>query len=198
MSRTGHSAFRKSAASAYKEQRDSAAARGTEVHAYAEKIMRGEKVDVPEELTGYVDAAQKFRDEYPDMKFLYTEATVYNPDGRTMGTTDAIVELEGKRYVLDFKTNKNAGVYSSTGMQLAAAANAKSIVHADGSQEPMPKIDGGIGVGLGPDGKMQVFKFETEANGSNFNGFKAARGAWDWKYESGKDPRPASREQLLS
>lgn len=192
--RAGRSNFMAEASRAYEEKRDTAAARGTEVHAIAEQISRGENPEVPEELQGYVDAAKKFREEYPDMKFLYTEATVYNPDARTMGTTDAIVELEGKRYVLDYKTNKNANVKDSVGMQLAAAANAESIVYPDGRREPMPKIDGGIGVGFGPDGEMKVFKFETEPDGANHQGFKAARAAWDWEYATTRQPKPVGRE----
>ena len=194
--RTGRSVFRKEAGSAHTKERDTAAARGTEVHAYAEQVVRGEEPEVPEELAGYVEAARKFRDAYPNMRFLYTEATVHNPEGRTMGTTDAIVEVGDKRYVLDYKTNKSASVYSSTGMQLAAAANAESIVHADGRKEPMPEIHGGIGVGLGPNGEMKVYLFETARDGANFQGFKAARAAWDWKYTSGRDPKPIDPSEL--
>jgi hypothetical protein len=196
--RQGRSNFMLEAADAANQQRDKAAARGTEVHAIAEAMSRGENPEVPEELQGYVDAAKKFREEYPDMKFIYTEATVYNPDARTMGTTDAIVELDGKRYVLDYKTNKNANVRDSVGMQLAAAANAESIVHADGSREPMPKIDGGIGVGFGPDGEVKVFKFETDPDGLNHQGFKAARAAWDWSFATPSQPRPVTREAFAS
>lgn len=188
--RTGRTVFRKAAGNAHNIQRDSAADRGTDVHALVEQVMLGNDPEVPEDLQGYVDAANEFRRQYPDMRFLYTEATVHNADARTMGTTDGIVEIGGKRYVLDYKTNAKATVYPTTGMQLAAAANANHIVHADGTREPMPKIDGGIGVGLGPDGKMNVYLFETATDGPNHKGFKASRDAWDWKYRSGKQPRP--------
>lgn len=195
--RQRRSNFATEASRAYEQKRDTAAARGTEVHAIAERISRGETPEVPEELQGYVDAANKFREEYPEMKFLYTESTVYNPEARTMGTTDAIVELEGKRYVLDYKTNKNADVKDSVGMQLAAAANAESIVYPDGRRDPMPKIDGGIGVGFGPNGEMKVFKFETEPDGANHQGFKAARGAWDWEYGTTRQPKPVGRDAFV-
>ncbi len=39
---------------------DKAANRGTQVHLLAEHIVRGEEVDVPDELAGHVDAYRKF------------------------------------------------------------------------------------------------------------------------------------------
>jgi hypothetical protein len=38
------------------EKRDAAANKGTAVHAMAERLIAGEKVTVPDELTGYVNA----------------------------------------------------------------------------------------------------------------------------------------------
>lgn len=189
--------FSAEATDVYNLKRDEAAVRGTEVHALAEALSKGENPEIPEELSGYTDAAKDFLEAYPEMKFVYTEATVLNPEARTMGTTDAIVEYKGKRYVLDYKTNKDGNVYSSTGMQLSAAANASHIVHADGTQEEMPEIHGGIGVGFSPKGKFKVYKFETDRDGANFQGFKAAREAWDWKFSpSSKTPRVASPDDF--
>lgn len=190
--RTGRSKFRKEAGVAHRQQGDAAAGRGTEVHALAEAISRGENPEVPEELAGYVAGVRKFHEAFPDAEFIYTEATVYNETARTMGTTDAIVRIGDKLYVVDYKTNKNATVYGTTGMQLAAAANAKEIVHADGRRESMPEIHGGIGVGIGPNGEMNLFHFETERHGPNFKGFLGARRAWQWKYDTGPDPKPVS------
>lgn len=189
--------FAAEATDVYNLRRDEAAVRGTEVHALAEALSKGENPEIPDELSGYTDAAKEFLDTYPEMKFVYTEATVLNKEARTMGTTDAIVEYKGKRYVLDYKTNKDGNVYSSTGMQLSAAANADHIVHSDGTQEEMPEIHGGIGIGFSPKGKFKVYKFETDRDGANFKGFKAAREAWDHKFSpSGKTPRVASPDDF--
>lgn len=194
----GKTEFLKAVSGAYRNARDSAANRGTEVHALADAISRGEDPDVPEELQGYVNGVVAFHRDFPDMKYLYTEATFINRDAGSMGTTDAIVELNGKRYILDYKTNKDGNVYDTTGMQLAVGANAESVVYPDGSTEPMPKIDGGLGVGIAPDGTYKLFFFETDRDGANYGGFKAARKAWEWKYLSGKQKNtPISKDDLL-
>jgi ATP-dependent exoDNAse (exonuclease V) beta subunit len=173
--------------------KEEAAERGTQVHALAEAISHGEDPEVPEELAGYVSAYRAFREEYSDMKYIYTEATVVNRADGSMGTTDAIVRIRGHNYVLDYKTNSHGRVYSTTGMQLAAAANAEEIVYPDGRTEPMPKIHGGIGVGLSPDGKYGVYFFETERNGVNHEGFRALCAAFRWGRAARKYPKPLSR-----
>lgn len=178
-----------------------AAARGTHVHALCEQIAHGEDPEIPEELQGYVDAYQSFRKDFPDIKVLRTEATVGKfdtPYGGYMGTTDALVEYDGKTYVMDLKTNKDARIYDETGMQLAAAAHADTIHHADGSTEPMPEVHGALGVALGPDGKYSVRPFNT-TDGRHYNGFLSALGAWKWgKVDNEKATKVQSQESLSS
>jgi hypothetical protein len=192
--RTGRTAINKELRAAHKEKKDSAAARGTDVHSICEAIAQGSDPHVPDELSGYVEGYLAFREEYPDMVFEWTEATVAGEG--FMGTTDAIVTLNGKRYILDLKTNKNGAVYSTVGMQLSAGANATLIVHSDGRTEPLPKIDGGLALGLAPNGTWKLYSFETAPNGENHRGFKAALSAWHWKRTSGKDPKPLSPGSL--
>lgn len=187
--RNGRSHFNAELRAAHREKKDSAAVRGTEVHALCEALERGDITvgQVPEEYLGYTDAYLAFREEYAGMTFEATEVTVAG-DG-FMGTTDAIVEYGGKRYVLDLKTNAKATVYSSVGLQLAAAANATEIVHADGNTEPMPMISGGIAVGLNEEGKHQVFLFDTDRDGVNYAGFRASVEAWKWQ-DGARSPQP--------
>lgn len=180
---------------AHKDNRDSAAVRGTEVHAICEAIAQGETPEVPDELAGYVAAYLEFREQYPTMQFEWTEVTVAGPG--YMGTADAIVTVGNKRYVLDLKTNKKGAVYESVGLQLAAAANADMIVHSDGQTEPMPAVDGGIAIGLAPDGKWNLFKFETNRGGANHNGFLATVQAWNWKRKTGGQPKPLPKGAAL-
>lgn len=190
---TGKSAVESFLAKVPETIKEESAERGTQVHALAEAISHGEDPEVPEELAGYVAAYRAFREEYSDMKYLYTEATVVNRADGSMGTTDAIVRIRGHNYVLDYKTNSHGRVYATTGMQLAAAANAEEIVYSDGRTEPMPVIHGGIGVGLSPDGKYGVYFFETEKNGTNHQGFRALCEAFRWSRANKKYPKPLSR-----
>jgi len=185
---------------AHKDRKESAAERGTDVHALCEALEHGTITvdDVPEEYLGYVEAYQAFRDEYPGMQFHATEVTVAGAtrNGGYMGTTDGVVEYNGRWYVLDLKTNDKATVYNTVGQQLAAAANATHIVHADGTREPMPPIDGGLAIGLGPDGTHKVFLFDTDAGGSNFAGFENSVGAWQWKRRNSRAVKPIQPADL--
>lgn len=179
------------------ETRTAAADRGTDVHAIVEAIASGhEPEDVPEAAAGYVNAFRAFQETFPGMKVKYVEATVLNQEAGAVGTADAIVEYNGKHYIADYKTNNNATVYAKTGMQLAATANGEAILYADGRREPLPEIHGGIGIGLGPTGKHQVFFFETARDGENYAGFKALQQAWKWEREHRKAPRRIAQDDL--
>ncbi len=200
--KSGRTNFNAELRSAHRDRKNTAATRGTLVHSICEQLEHGTMnvEDVPEEFLGYVEAYQKFRDEYPDMKFIATEITMAGgSDGSTsyMGTIDAIVEYRGKTYVLDLKTNDKSAVYSSVGMQLSAAANSSEIVFADGRTQPMFDISGGIAIGLNGEGKYQVFLFETEAGGVNHQGFLASIEAWKWKNAAPANPKALKSGQAL-
>ena len=121
-------------------ERDAAANRGTEVHRLASKLAEGEQVEVPEELVGHVDSYLRFLDEW-DVEVELTEFIVGNRRWKYAGTGDLIGRLaDGNRWILDIKTSRS-GVYGETGLQLAAYANAEFYLAADGSEQPLPKVD---------------------------------------------------------
>lgn len=165
-------------AAAYRSSRDTAAGRGTDVHAILEEIVRGEDPEVPEDLAGYVRGFHAFREAFPEIEFAATEVTVVNEEDSYAGTADAIVKVGDAYYVLDYKTNKNAAVYDSVGLQLAAIAHAPHIVHPDGSRTKMPPIAGGIAVGLAPNGRFNVVPFNTADRDGHFRAFRAAVQVW--------------------
>lgn len=100
-------------------QRDAAAARGTEVHQFAEKLIHGEEVHVPDELAGHVEAAAAFMDAWK-VKPLLVERVVASRVHMYAGTFDMVGELPGGRRVLfDYKTGKS-GIWPETALQLAA------------------------------------------------------------------------------
>jgi hypothetical protein len=68
------------------------------------------------------------------------EKTVVNEEYGFAGTLDMIADIGGKRYVIDFKTSKDGTVYPEAHMQVSAYIKSLS------------GIDGGIIVGLAPDG----------------------------------------------
>jgi hypothetical protein len=104
-------------------ERDAAANRGTEVHKLAERLVKGEAVEVPGALSGYVDSYVKFLDEWQPKPVL-VEATVANLRWKYAGQLDLVADLpNGERAVMDLKTSK--GVYPETSLQCAAYRHAE-------------------------------------------------------------------------
>lgn len=135
-------------------QRDAAAARGTEVHALAERLSHGEEVEIPDGLEGYVDSAVQFLDEW-DVHPLHTEVAVANRKWNYAGTVDLIATIpgtSGRRLVLmDYKTSRS-GIYGETALQLAAYAHAEFHLGKDGEEISMPPCEAAYAVWLRPDG----------------------------------------------
>jgi len=160
----------KEMAVAYKGNRDAAADRGTNVHALVEDKIRGGNPVVPAEVAGYVRGYDQFRKDFPEIEIVATEVTLLNEKEGYAGTADVIAKIGEDHYVLDWKTNKTGAVYDSVGKQLGALAGSPEILHSDGSRSPAPKMVGGIGVGLGPNGNYSVVPFNTDEHYKGFLG----------------------------
>jgi hypothetical protein len=119
------------------QARDEAAVRGTDVHALAEEIIHGREVDVPEHLVAHVEGYTRWLDAF-DVQPILTEHAVANRNLWYAGTFDAVVEIAGVRWLLDWKTSK--GVYGSTALQVAAYAGAEFYVDDEG-EHPMPEVE---------------------------------------------------------
>lgn len=157
-------------------QRDKAADRGSDVHALAEAISRGQSVIVPDELAGYVDAFAAWQREWQP-EYLAAEEMVCSLRYHYAGTLDAIIRVAGETWIVDYKTSK--GVYPETGMQLAAYA------HADFIGRPgvrrrfrIPTIDSYGVLHLRPDGYEFV---PYRVTGDTFTAFLNARRLWQWR-----------------
>lgn len=126
--------------SAPDRDRDAMARRGSEVHAYAVRLMAGEEVSVPEELVPHVDSYLAFdRDWQP--RELLVEASVAKRSPRYCGTLDLVAELaDGQTWLLDWKTTRS-GVFAENALQLAAYRHADFYVDADFAERPMPAVD---------------------------------------------------------
>lgn len=118
--------------------RDDAAVRGTRVHHYAEKLIRGAEVEVPDELRGHVESALKFMDEWRVAPLLI-ERTVGSYRWGYAGTFDLIGELpDGRRVLFDYKTG--SAIWPDTALQLAAYRHADAYVAEDGTEIPMTEV----------------------------------------------------------
>lgn len=134
------------------EERDAAANRGTQVHDLAEKLARGEEIEVPDPIAGHVESYVQFLDEF-NPKPILIEATVYSNKHGYAGTLDAIFEFPslGKTLLCDIKTNRS-GIFGETAAQLAGYRYADCYLDGDGDEQPMPVVDGCAAIHVRADG----------------------------------------------
>ena len=133
------------------------AKRGNRVHSVAEEWAKGNTVDVPLSDQGFIDALEFFyRDHKPIT--LMAEQIVIHPELQYGGRFDAIMEVFGKYYLIDFKTG---GKYPlDVAMQTAAYMKASlATYNEDGSLsgfEPLPDLAGARIIYLGEDGSYDL------------------------------------------
>ena len=134
--------------------RDAAGERGTEIHDYAEDLLHGRPVDVPNELAPYVDGYLRLIDDW-GIEPVLTETSVGNRQHWYVGRLDSIVRvgaLGGQLVLLDWKTSR--GVYGETGLQTAAYAKAEFYVTDEdpATEIPLPQVDRTMVCHITPDG----------------------------------------------
>ena len=131
--------------------RDAATNRGTEVHKLAERLARGDEVDVPEELTGHVDAYIAFLKAFRPASAL-VERPVFNRTYRYGGTMDMLAQTADLGWTLfDIKTS-GSGIYGEVALQLAAYGNAEVYIDEQQLEQPMPEIDSYAAIWVRADG----------------------------------------------
>ena len=137
-------------------ERDRKADLGTAVHAVAEAHALGVAMPaVAEEAKPYIATFQQFLEDWKP-RFIMAEATVYNRTLKYAGTLDNIMEVDGLapkpvKLITDYKTS-GSGVYPEAAMQLAMYRRAEFIGMPDGTEVPMPEVDGACVLWLRPDG----------------------------------------------
>jgi hypothetical protein len=144
------------------DERDTAARRGTEVHKYAERLLAGEAVVPPEELTGHVENYLKFLDDW-QIEPVLVERVVVHRKLRYCGTFDLVADSDRdpSTAIFDLKTARS-GIYPETALQLAAYAYAESFIDDDGTEQDMPAIGSAYGVWVRGDG-YDVIPLELSA-----------------------------------
>lgn len=158
-------------------QRDTAAARGTDVHSLAERLIHHEEVDVPEHLTGYVESCVRFLDEW-QVRPVLVETVVASRKWGYCGTLDVVADVcDGRRVILDYKTS-NSGIWPETVLQEAAYRHAE--VYVDGDEEkPLAEvgIEGALAVWLRADG---YDVFDLPCDEAQYNAFLYVRTVALW------------------
>lgn len=112
------------AMNAHKHITREAADIGSSVHNFIEKYLAGEGGQMPASLQGRsaCTAFLKWYEDHPNVKILESEMKVYHPELKYAGTVDAVAEIDGDLYVIDFKTSSK--VYPEHHIQCAAYAKA--------------------------------------------------------------------------
>jgi hypothetical protein len=153
--------------------RDAAANKGRDVHTMAERLIAGERVTIPDALTGYVQAAARFLDEF-DFREEHVECLVYNETHYYSGQLDIIGTVmlpdmpeydhiprddEGRsRGLFDWKTSKS-GIFGEVALQLVAYRYAEFIQpdpKDPGTAIDMPEVDFTAGIHIRRDGYTVV------------------------------------------
>ncbi len=168
-------------ASRHLDARDEAGDRGSRVHEAAEQIaLFGEGASVDEDIRPLVDQYLRWRGVYRP-EYLATELTVISRKWGYAGTLDGILRfptdsplppkyhhLRGIPLVVDLKTGKHIGI--PEGWQVNAYARADAVLLPDGSEEPMPHVEGGLILHLRlSEGKPQMRV--VHVNDANHNSF---------------------------
>lgn len=132
------------------QKRDDAASRGTTFHDFAEQILLGHEVEVPDEQVGLVESALAFMDDYK-IEPIAIEQAVASREHKYAGKFDLIADSTLGRAIFDWKSGKR--IYASTAFQLAAYARAEFMTDGDGGEElPIPAVEASYGVHIRADG----------------------------------------------
>jgi hypothetical protein len=128
------------------ETSDKAKKRGTEVHEYGERLVKGEAIKtIPDELRGHCEAYVHFLDRF-HVEPILVEVVVVSYKYGYAGTLDLVADLatgpDGatERWLLDLKTNEK-GIFGETALQLAAYRFAEKYLDDDGVEQDMPPVD---------------------------------------------------------
>lgn len=131
------------------QRRDEAAVKGTDIHWFAEQIVTGVPVDVPEPFVPYVESCVGFLDEWA-IKPILIETPVASREHQYAGTLDLVAESRhAPPGIFDYTTG--SGVYENKSFQNAAYAFAE-FVGTGGGEYPLPNIGASLGVHIRADG----------------------------------------------
>jgi hypothetical protein len=122
------------------QKRDDAAARGTDVHALAERVIHGEAVVIPPNLAPYLEGYVKCLDMF-GIEPILTERSVGHRALWYSGRFDLIARIGETVWMLDLKTSSK--VYGSIALQTHAYAHAEFYVDDDDpdTEYPMPEVE---------------------------------------------------------
>ena len=163
-----------------------AANRGSAIHQMIEDIAFGRpQMFLDDTAKLYEPAAAAFIEDHRP-EWIASEFVCISRLHRYGGTADAILQIGGATYLVDWKTRGPGkhGAYPEEAWQIAAYAHADYLITEDNGiavRRPIPKVDGGLIVSICPDGyRLYPVDFQPA-----FESFLALREWFDAKQIDG-------------
>ena len=172
--------------SPYRE-RDRKADIGTAVHAAIEAhILKAPWPEPTEDTAGHLAQFRQFLADFAPV-FKLAEASVYNRAAKYAGTLDWIAEIPGRGLCLGDTKTSGSGVYPEAALQLAAYRFAEFIGLPDGTEAPMPVVDGAAVLWLpGGDDPSGYALIPVVADEQVFRAFRHIVEVARWQEETSK------------
>jgi hypothetical protein len=162
-------------------QRDRAASLGTEIHEAIEILAQGKPwPDWPLPIRPHMERFREWA-EGAQPEWIASEATVYNRTQAYAGTLDLIARIAGQVVLADVKTGK--AIYPEVALQLSAYRHAEFMGLPDGTEEPMPPVDGALALHLTAEACTEV---HVRTDDDVFQAFLFAREVFRWQEETSK------------
>lgn len=187
------------------ESSKSAALRGTSVHGIIEAYALGKTPDVPAEVEPWHQQILRFLDDHQPT-FEASEAPVYNLTLGYAGTMDMILNIGGRRVIVDAKTTdkgpeaRSRPPYDEVALQLAAYSRAEQVVvgtspdalqRSHGGRRyyvydesftyhPMPEVDGALALIVSP---VDYLLVPVSIDDEVWRAFLAVREVARWKLD---------------
>lgn len=142
------------------EKRDRAAAKGTDIHEMAERVVHGEDVEVPEHLLDRVQGYADWLDRF-NVQPVLTERSCANRKHWYAGRFDIVADISADRWMLDIKSGD---AYPDAAMQLDAYRHAEFYVEADDpdTELPMPEGITRLGVLVVAEGGTTLYPMQSD------------------------------------
>lgn len=190
------------------ETTKSAALRGTNVHSIIEAYALGQTPDVPAEIEPWHQQVLRFLDDHQPT-FEAAETSVFNLTLGYAGTMDMILNVGGRRCIVDAKTTdkgpdaRSRPPYDEVALQLAAYSRAEQVVIGQspdtvqrkvGSRryyiyddqyeyQPMPELDGAFALIISP---VDYLFVPVRIDDEVWRAFLAVREVARWKLDTAK------------
>lgn len=158
------------------------AKRGTLVHSLNAEWVAGNEVECPPDCVPYVDALERFWTDLSPTWIEVERSVVYNVPGLEFGGSfDAVVDIAGRRTLLDLKTGKRYPIETTAQLAAYRYAQGMAVYSPLGgleSIEPMPEVDATAVLYLHEDGTYELL--EVPGDRASFDAFLALRRVWNW------------------